>query len=145
MEHNPLIPSDGERPSSLPRTTQVPWHAGESDVLAPTTRYPRAYREPRGAAATIAVTVLAGLARGLGTLFVAVLSWFRLPLFWLLSVVARLSALGAGASLLFWWLSAKPEPVVVATGFIALGVNFTCHLLLWLYDSFLLRLSSDRF
>ena len=145
MEHNPLIPFDGARPSSLPRTTQVPRHAGESKAFAPTPAYPPAYREPRSAFASVAATVLVGFFRGLGFLLVQILFWLRLPLLWILAVVARLTAIGAIASLLFWWLSARSAPIVVVTGFIALGINFACHLLLWLYDGFLARLSSDRF
>ena len=124
MDHNPLI-----------------LKAGEGNALTLPSRY-RAM--PRRGPAPIAGTVLVGLVRGLHHLFFVVILWLRVPLLWACDVIARLSIFGAIASALFWSLSTKPEPMVVQTAFVCLGVNFACHLLLWLYESFLRWLSPNR-
>jgi len=35
MEHDSLIPFDGARPQPRPATSQLSWHAGESEAFTP--------------------------------------------------------------------------------------------------------------
>lgn len=127
MDHNSLIP-----------------RGSEGSALTPASGYPPAYNLPRSAPAPIAGRVLVGLAKGLHHLFFVVILWLRMPLLWACDVIARLTIFGAIVSALFWSLSTKPEPIVVQTAFVCLGVNFACHLLLWLYESLLGWLSPYR-
>ena len=127
MNHNSLIPRDSE-----------------GSALTPASGYPSAYNLPRSAPAPIAGRALVGLVKGLHHLFFVVILWLRMPLLWACDVIARLTIFGAIVSALFWSLSTKPEPIVVQTAFVCLGVNFACHLLLWLYESLLGWLSPYR-
>ena len=127
MDHNSLIP-----------------RGSEGSALTPASGYPPAYNLPRSAPAPIAGRVLVRLFRGLHYLLFAVILWLRVPLLWAGDVIGRLSIFGAIVSALFWSLSTKPEPIVVQTAFVCLGVNFACHLLLWLYESLLGWLSPYR-
>ncbi|MGB5831168.1 MAG: hypothetical protein WBG92_04165 [Thiohalocapsa sp.] len=124
MDHNPLI-----------------LKASEGDALTLPSRYPAM---PRSAPAPIAGKVLVGLVKGLHHLLFVVILWLRLPLLWACDVIARLTIVGVIVSALFWSLSTKPEPIVVQTAFVCLGVHFACHLLLWVYESLLDWLSPYR-
>ena len=128
MDHNSLIP-----------------RGSEGSALTPASGYPPAYNLPRIAPApALPAKLLVGLVKGLHHLFFLVILWLRMPLLWACDVIARLTLFGAIISALFWSLSTKPEPIVVQTAFVCLGVNFACHLLLWLYESLLGWLSPYR-
>ena len=117
---------------------------GAENPLTLTSSYLPAYRIPRNTPASVARTVLVGLFRGLHYLLFLVILWLRVPLLWAFEVIARLAIVGAVASGLFWWVSPKPEAVVVQTALVCIAASFVCHLLLWGYNGLLLWLSPNR-